>query len=182
MYHRPFGYQPIRYSPYYHSPYRGPYRHVTRYYRSYDWYNYVWRLNRNYVYAHWIFFPATGYRNGYYVIDNYPYYVWNGYRYRYSQADYCNYQLVDKYDHRVVQTYWNQTCSYGYDLCSFERDRLNAQMGEYRYFCSETYRDLGHDYSSPTYETPDYGYNTGTGTCSDYDNDGYCDEGYAPAI
>lgn len=125
------------------------------------------------MYAHWIFYPATGYNNGYWTIDNYPYYVYNGYRYRYSSVDYCNYQLVDKYDHRVTQTYWNQICNTGYDSCSIERDRLNAQMGEYRYFCSETYREYGFDYSKPSHETSSYPEEE---TCQDEDNDNFCDE------
>jgi hypothetical protein len=132
-------------------------------------------MSPNYVYAHWIFYPAMGYNNGYYVLDNYPYYVFNGYRYRYSSYDYCNYQLVDKYNHHVVQTYWNQSCNRGYDMCSFERDRLNAQMGDFRYFCSETFRDIGFDYSIPTYDDTYYG-NSNGGTCTDYNHDGYCDE------
>jgi hypothetical protein len=167
----------VRYVHYYHSPYHSPYVHNIRYYRSYDWYSYVWRMSPNYVYAHWIFYPATGYNNGYYVLDNYPYYVFNGYRYRYSSYDYCNYQLVDKYNHHVVQTYWNQSCNRGYDMCSFERDRLNAQMGDFRYFCSETFRDIGFDYSIPTYDDTYYG-NSNQGTCTDYNHDGYCDEDY----
>lgn len=199
-YHRPFGYKPVRYAHYYHSPYRAPYRHTIRYYRTYDWYNYVYRINRNYVYAHWIFYPATGYRNGYWTIDNYPYYVYNGYRYRYSTNDYCNYQLVDSNNHQVVQTYWNQMCNTGYDACSYERDRLNSQMNDYRYFCSETWRDYGYDYSTPSYDSTSYPTSTDVGggntctdanrdgmcddysnTCSDNDNDGYCDPGtYSP--
>lgn len=205
-YHRPFGHTPIRYSPYYHAPYRSPFYHSVLYYRSYDWYNFVLRTNRNYVYVHWIFYPATGYRNGYNTIENYPYYVYNGYRHRYSSNDYCNYQLVDSNNHSVVQTYWNQICNTGYDACSYERDRLNSQMNDYRYFCSETYRDYGYDYSTPSYENTHYpSENTSTGnddyntcsdanrdgmcddytgtssTCSDNDNDGYCDPGtYSP--
>jgi hypothetical protein len=82
-----------------------------------------------------------------------------------------------------------------------ERDRMNSQSGEYRYFCSETYRDQGYDYSRPTYDDyddQDYGNGNGNGnntcydtnrdgmcdnynqpttpnTCNDYNNDGYCD-------
>jgi hypothetical protein len=161
---------------YYHSPYRTPYYHSIHWYRSYDWYNYVYRYNRNYIYANWIFWPTAGYTNGYYVLDNYPYYVYNGYRYRYSTLDNCNYQLVDQYDHHVVQSYWGMTCNTGYDMCGYERDRLNAQMGEYRYFCSETYRDQNYSNSTPTYEDT---YDTSAdAACSDVDNDGYCDDSY----
>jgi hypothetical protein len=176
-YHHPYGYSPVRYINYYHSPYSSPYVHTVRYYRTFDWYSWVYRSYPDYVYTNWIFYPATGYVNGYWTIENYPYYVYNGYRYRYSSYDYCNYQLVDQYDHRVVQNYWNQVCNNGYDSCSYERDRLNAQNGEYRFFCSETIRDYGYDYSTPTYEdnyggqNPDY-----SNSCNDYNHDGYCDQ------
>lgn len=112
--------------------------------------------------------------------------------------DRCNYQLVDEYDHRVIQSFWNQTCNSGFDACSVERDRLNSQMNEYRYFCSETFRDERYDQSSPTYDDvyydPDRGspsdntcedqnrdricdnYNQGN-TCVDNDRDGRCDPG-----
>jgi hypothetical protein len=189
-YHRPYGSTPVRYSHYYHVPYRAGYSHTTRYYNSNAWYNYVFRMNHNYIYASWIFYPATGYNNGYSTIDNYPYYVYNGYRNRYSANDSCNYQLVDNYDHRVVQTYWNQACNTGYDACSYERDRLNSQNNEFRFFCSETWRDGGFDYSRPSYDDSSYGNNTcvdanrdgmcddfngQNNTCSDNNNDGYCD-------
>lgn len=107
-------------------------------------------------------------------IENYPYYVYNGYRYRYSTSDYCNYQLVDSNNHQVVQTYWNQLCNTGYDSCSYERDRLNSQMNDYRYFCSETWRDYGYDYSTPSYEDSNYG--SDDNTCSDANHDGMCDD------
>lgn len=182
-YHRPYGYTPVRYVTYYHSPYMNPYSSNVRYYRTFDWYSYVYRSYPNYIYANWIFWPTFGYNNGYYVLDNYPYYVYNGYRFRYSSFDYCNYQLVDQYSHQVVQTFWNQTCNQGFDICAYERDRLNSQMGEHRYFCAETFRDYGYDYSIPTYQDSNYdGYpdsaNYGyapPGSCVDYDNDGYCD-------
>jgi hypothetical protein len=180
FYHRPYGYTPIRYVHYYHAPYRTPYYHSLRFHRTFDWYTHVYRTSPDYLYAHWIFYPAVGYNNGYWTIDNYPYFVFNGFRYRYSTFDTCNYQLVDKYDHRVVQNYWNQTCNIGYDSCSFERDRLNAQMGDFRYFCSETYRDQNFNWTAPTYD--DSYYNVGNyddnGSCTDFDNDGYCDENY----
>lgn len=177
-YHRPFGYSPVRYVHYEHAPYRATYYHTVRYNNTYDWYNYVWRSNPNYVYAHWIFWPATGHHNGYWTIDDYPYYVYNGYRYRYSAMDYCNYQLVDKYDHHVIQTYWNQLCNSGYDACSYDRDRLNSQMSDYRYFCSETYRDYSYDYSKPSYEDsyyPDLSHDDYY-TCTDSNRDGMCDD------
>ena len=168
-YHRPHGHIQFPYSHYYHTPYQAPYVHVTRYYRSYDWYNWVVSFNPQYVYVHWLFFPAPNYGNGYWVINDYPFFIYNGYQYRYSSEDYCNYQLVDQYTHEVLQNYWNQRCNVGYDFCSYERDRLNAQMNEFRYFCSETYRSYGYDYSRPTYEEDSYS------NCTDYNQDGYCD-------
>ncbi len=53
-----------------------------------------------------------------------------------------------------------------------ERDRLNSQMGEYRYFCSETFENENYDYSTPTYDDSNY---SSSEECSDADNDGYCD-------
>jgi hypothetical protein len=116
-----------------------------------------------------MFYPINNYSNGYWVINDYPYYVYNGYQYRYSAEDYCNYQLVDQYTHEVIQSYWNQRCQVGYDFCSFERDRLNSQFNEFRYFCAETHRSYGYDYSIPTYENEDYS------NCWDSNKDGYCD-------
>jgi hypothetical protein len=101
-------------------------------------------------------------------------------------VDTCNYQLVDQYDHRVVQTYWNQVCNTGYDSCSVQRDQLNYQMNDNRYFCAETYRDYGFDYSTPSYDDTYYQeptrdesttYSDERSDCSDNDGDGYCDEG-----
>jgi hypothetical protein len=46
-------------------------------------------------------------------------------------------------------------------------------MGEYRYFCSETFGNENQDYSTPTYD--DSNYSSGSEDCSDSDNDGYCD-------
>jgi hypothetical protein len=152
---------------------------MVRYNRTFDWYNYVYSSFPNYIYANWIFYPATGLNNGYWNFDNYPYYVYNGFRYRYSTFDTCNYQLVDQYNHQVIQTYWNQICNTGYDSCSFERDRLNDQSNDFRYFCSETIRDNNYDYSTPTYND-DYNqgpgnYNNNVNTCNDANYDRVCD-------
>lgn len=147
----------------------------------------MYRTNYNYIYGHWIFYPATGYNNGYWKLDNYPYYVYNGYRYRYSSVDYCNYQLVDQNNHMVVNNYWNQICNTGYDACSLERDRLNSGMGEYRYFCSETYSNQYSTNTAPTYEDTYYSDSQSSAdedvmddeydpNCTDLDTDGYCDE------
>jgi hypothetical protein len=53
-------------------------------------------------------------------------------------------------------------------------------MGQYRYFCSETYRDYGYDYSRPSYEnttySPETSGNDDVNTCTDANNDGMCDD------
>jgi hypothetical protein len=49
---------------------------------------------------------------------------------------------------------------------------MNAQAGEYRYFCSETFENEDYNYSTPSYD--DSNYSTGD-DCSDVDNAGYCD-------
>ena len=104
----------------------------------------------------WIYWPTTGYNNGYYVFNNYPYYVYNGYRYRYSNQDSCNYQLVDTYTQQVQRSFWSMNCNIGYDQCANERDRMNSYSNDFRYTCSETYRDQNYDFGRPTY---DYDYN-----------------------
>jgi len=159
-------YRPTPYVRYIHSPWGSIYVGPVRYARTYDYYNHVFRRYPNYVYLNWIWWPTTGYSNGYYVFDNYPYYVHNGYRYRYSNVDLCNYQLVDSYTHSVQRTYWNQVCNSGFDACSYERDRLNEREYDNRYFCAENFRDESWDYSRPTY---DYSYNEyDTTTYDDY--------------
>ncbi len=158
-------YRPLPYSRSYHTPWGSIYVGTTRYSRPWDYYSYVRRSYPSYMYLNWVYWPTSGYSNGYHVFDNYPYYVYNGYRYRYSSADLCNYQLVDSYNHQVQRTYWNQLCNSGYDQCSIERDRLNDREYDNRFFCAETFRDQTWDYSRPTY---DYQY-------TDYNNDGYDD-------
>lgn len=172
---------------------------TLRYRRTINYYNYIRIHNPSYVYVHWIFWPTTGYNDGYHVIDTYPYYVYDGYRYRYSPADQCNYQLVDRYTHSVVETFWNETCNTGYDRCSISRDRYNSSMNDNRFFCSETFRTQNYDYTRPTYEENnddwydgddvdddyyDQNYDTDLDTtndggndnsCTDYDYDGNCD-------
>ena len=164
-YHRPPMYRHAPYTRYVHTPWGSVYVGPVRYARTYDYYSHVRRSYPNYVYMNWIYWPTTGYSNGYYVFGNYPYYVHNGYRYRYSTVDYCNYQLVDSYTHQVQRTYWNQVCNSGFDQCSYERDRLNDREYDNRFFCAETTRDESWDTSRPTY---DYQY-------SDINNDGYDD-------
>jgi hypothetical protein len=182
-YHRPPMYRPLPYARYRHSPWNSIFIGPVRYYRSYDYYSHVRNSFPNYIYLNWIYWPVTGYSNGYYVFNNDPYYVYNGYRYRYSSVVQCNYQLVDSYTHQVVRSYWNQTCNRGFDQCSYERDDLNDRTSDFRYFCSETFRDESYNYSRPTYDycyndydsnygstpapTPDYGSDYG----NDYGND-----------
>ena len=89
-------------------------------------------------------FPST-YSSGYFVYNNYPYYVYDGYQHRYSSIDTCDYQLVDKYTDQVISTYYSQTCNYGYDSCSMQRDNLNRNEYDNRYFCAETYNN-GYGY------------------------------------
>ena len=163
-YHRPHGYQRVNYYQYNHAPYRNIYRHSLYWNASYDYFNYIQRTYRDYVYLHWILWPTFNYGNGYYVIDGYPYFVYNNYRYRYSDYDYCSYQLVDKYTHQVVANYWNQRCNMGYDICSQQRDHLNYQSRDFRYMCAETYRDQQFDFN-----TASYNYNYSGQTCQGYE-------------
>jgi hypothetical protein len=95
-------------------------------------------------------YPSTRV-NGYYYSD-YPYYIYNGYRYRYSNFDTCNYQLVDKYTHQVIESFWGMTCSRGYDLCAQKRDQRNWRTNGYRYMCAETFRGRDYNYSRSTYD------------------------------
>ena len=156
-------YRPHPYARYYHNPWTSIYTGPVRYSRTWDYYNHVRVSYPSYIYLNWIWWPTTGYSNGYYVFNNYPYFVFNGYRYRYSNQDYCNYQLVDKYTHTVVRNYWEQQCNFGYDQCAYERDRMNENVYDDRYSCAETYRDSNYDFGRPTY---DYRY-------EDYNNGGY---------
>ena len=90
-------------------------------------------------------YPSTRI-NGYHVNNSYPYFVYNGYQHRYSTMDSCDYQLVDKYTDQVIDTYYNQTCSYGYDSCSYQRDQMNQNEYEDRYFCAETNNTNSYGY------------------------------------
>jgi hypothetical protein len=62
----------------------------------------------------------------------------------------------------VVQDYGNRTCRSGYDLCSYERNRLNSYEGTTRYFCAEDYRNhwlddvINDDYYDDYYNDDDY--------------------------
>jgi hypothetical protein len=134
-----------RYTPYRHQSRRNVLRHANRrYQRSSNYFNYMRSFNTNYIYRNWLMFPSTR-ANGYHVNNNYPFFVYNGYQHRYSTMDTCDYQLIDKNNDQVVDTFYNQTCSYGYDSCSVQRDQLNEYEYENRYFCAET-NSNGYDY------------------------------------
>jgi hypothetical protein len=45
--------------------------------------------------------------------------------------------LVDYQTNEVVEEFGYYTCNTGYDLCADQRDLMNSQEGEERYFCSE---------------------------------------------
>ena len=161
-YWRPHRYRPIPYRRYYHTPIRRHISHTLRY-TPRRYYSHLRSTFAAAIYLNWILHPSTRV-NGHVVINNYPYYVYNGYRHRYSSYDTCNYQLFDKYTHDVVSSYFNQTCSTGYNQCAFDRDRRNEAEWENRYECAETYR------------TSDYGLNE---DCYDYDwNTNICYDQY----
>jgi len=90
--------------------------------------------------------PGEYKNNSFNFIDGYPYWVMNGYMHRYSSTDSCNYQLIDKYSMRVVESYWNKTCSVGYDKCSELRSNLNYLENSYRFTCAETFRPKSYAY------------------------------------
>lgn len=160
-YHSPYHYRQYEFSVYNHS---ASVRVTTRH-RRYSNSNYYVRVrnkNRNYIYIHWYYYP-TSKQNGYYTFRGYPYYVHYGYRHRYSSIDQCNYQLIDKYDHKVIASFYNMSCKEGYDSCAILRDSKNNQEREFRYSCAETFRDDSYDFSKPTYEEDS------SQGCEDYD-------------
>jgi hypothetical protein len=54
---------------------------------------------------------------------------------------------------------------------------MNSQAGDFRYFCSETYRDENFDYSVPSYEDSNYSSDDDdSNTCVDANSDGMCDD------
>jgi hypothetical protein len=144
-FHRPYRYYWRPYTTYVHSPYSRIYRHNT-YWTPYTYFDFVRARYRSYLYLNWIYWNSSRI-NGYHVIDGYPYYVFNGYRHRYSHIDTCNYQLIDKYSHRVVRSYWGQICSISYDQCAIERSRKNRWEGNYRYSCVETFRNRNYTFN-----------------------------------
>ena len=127
------------------------FNHRRAYSTPFQYYNQVNNTYRAALYMNWILYPATGV-NGYTVVNNYPYYIYNGYRHRYSSFETCNYQLFDKNNHQVIQTFWNNNCANGYNFCANMRDNMNEQLWENRYECAETFRNRQFNFSTPTYE------------------------------
>ena len=128
-----------RYRQYRHRRYVQRYRHSTRYYSPYDYYNTV---PRRYFYNNtWLrFYVGYSYVDGYIQFAGYPYFVYNGYRHRYSAYDNCNYDLVDGYNNRIEARFYGMSCMDSYDRCAELRDDYNWYDEDYRYFCSETNR------------------------------------------
>jgi len=125
-----------RYSRYRHRPYRRWRSHHSRWYYPYYYYNsipyhYVW-------WNYWVRYPYQ-YPDGYIWHSSYPYFAYNGYLHRYSNVDICNYELVDATSKQTVESYHGQICNVGYDICAQQRDEMNYQSSNYRYFCSERY-------------------------------------------
>ncbi|PIK13804.1 hypothetical protein [Halobacteriovorax sp. JY17] len=147
--------------------------HTTyRYNRAHDS---RWNSRRNYFrsvpyrdiyWDRWLRVRVT-WNDGYSWYDGYPWYSYNGYRHRYSHVDTCDYELVDGWNNTVERTYYNYTCSFGYDQCANQRDQMNDWSNDYRYFCSEKLEGSVYDY--------DYDYNDDF--YSDVYTDSY-DDGY----
>jgi hypothetical protein len=149
-YHSPYRYAQRSYNRYFHTPSHRSYVHARRYPQPRSFFRHVRDNFRRHIYLNWILSPSTRI-NGYSRVNQYPYYIHNGYRHRYSTLDNCNYQLVNKNNHNVVRTYWNQTCTSGYNRCALDRDRRNEQEWSNKFFCAETFRKNSYDFSAPTY-------------------------------
>lgn len=163
--HRPADYRHRSYTRSFHRPYSRTIRSHRRFARNGGYYSFMRRNHRNHIYLNWILSPSSRYNGYYYSTNNsYPYFVHNGYRHRYSNLETCNYQLVDKYNHRVERTYYGQTCSRGYNACAYDRDINNDREYSNRYFCAETFRDTSYNFSVPSYDTQSY-------SSQDYYND-----------
>ncbi len=156
-YWRPFNYYHARY--HYITVFHVPYSYTSYDYEpiSYDWtsYQYYRFLHNNdmqhALYINWIFRSVEEtnqeYQNNTFnFIDGYPYWVINGYMHRYSSTDTCNYQLIDKYSMRVVESYFRMTCNRGYDNCAIEKNKLNLEEKSLRFTCAETFRPSNYAY------------------------------------
>ena len=118
----------------------------------------------------------VSWNDGYYWHNNYPWYTYNGYSHRYSNVDTCDYELVDGFNNTVERTYYNYTCSFGYDQCADQRDQMNNWSNDYRYFCSErlegNVNDYNYDYDDDFYsDVYDNSYDEYGGTADDWDQD-----------
>ncbi len=165
-YHRPYGHRHYRYYYYSHDPYyyHSGYHH---HHYSHGYYYYMRDEHPNYFYVHWYFYP-TKRPNGYVEVNGYPYYSFNGYLHRYSAIERCNYQLVNGYNHKVKETYWDYTCQEGYNLCAVKRDRLNRRARSFKYFCAETFREQESQYVEEQNRTRTHNIDFSR-DCDDYD-------------
>ncbi len=104
--------------------------------------DYHHRVNRSFIYVHWVLEPAHyRYNEGHCYYDDYDWYVYQGYRHRYSDEDKCDYQLIDTRTNTVVQSFSNGSCKQSYDDCATQRDILIASadywdLKDY-YICAE---------------------------------------------
>lgn len=95
--------------------------------------------------------------NGYVFYNGYPYYVYNNYLHRYSVDDKGYYDLVDSWNDETYATFYGDTIKDSYDRCADLRDRLNAEYGEERYFCSERFEyDPDYKYGWDPDDFPDW--------------------------
>ncbi len=167
--YRDYGHRPnwnrsnSRYVRHNHSSYRYNRSHHSRYNNRRSYFRSV--PYRSIYWNRWLRVRVT-WNDGYYWNNNYPWYNYNGYSHRYSHVDMCNYELVDGWNNTVERTYYNNTCSTGYDLCASQRDQMNSWSSDYRYFCSERLDgsvddydyDLNDDFYSDIYDDSYDGY------------------------
>ncbi|WP_372651132.1 hypothetical protein [Halobacteriovorax sp.] len=156
-----------------HSSYRYNRSHHSRYNSRRNYFRSV--PYRSIYWDRWLRVRVT-WNDGYYWNNNYPWYNYNGYSHRYSHVDMCNYELVDGWNNTVERTYYNNTCSFGYDLCASQRDQMNSWSSDYRYFCSERLEgsvdDYGYDYNDDFYsDIYDDSYDGYGGNGDDWDQD-----------
>lgn len=177
--YRDYGHRPnwnrsnSRYIRHNHSSYRYNRSHHSRYNSRRNYFRSV--PYRSIYWDRWLRVRVT-WNDGYYWNNNYPWYNYNGYSHRYSHVDMCNYELVDGWNNTVERTYYNNTCSFGYDLCASQRDQMNSWSSDYRYFCSERLEgsvdDYGYDYNDDFYsDIYDDSYDGYGGNGDDWDQD-----------
>lgn len=171
-YHRPAGYQNQPYQSYSHRAILTG----TMFKKRFTPKKYLTTLQaqfQSFIYINWVLYPSH-LQNGYRSVNHYPFFIHNGYRHRYSAQDTCNYQLIDKNTHEVVNTYWNQYCNTGYNQCAQKRDSFNQSLWENRYLCAETIKGRNFNFKMPTYVYEDQ--RSGQfETCFNYDREsGQC--------